>query len=270
MGRIESTLQRMGGLEELAARATPAARLDPRAKLLATLAYVAAVASFGRLDLGRIIAAAALLVVAVPLADVPWRPILARLAIASPLALGVAAFEPFLDRAPLIALAGVSLSGGEIASLVILGKFALALGAALLLVATTGFEAVCAALGRLGVPSVVVSQLSLTHRYLFVLGEEAGRMVRAHELRAPGLRRPRVRTAGTLIGSLLLRALSRADRIHAAMRARGFTGRLPVRRPWRLRRADAVLLGGVLLAVAAVRWLDVPGFAGAAILGGRP
>ena len=95
-------------------------------------------------------------------------------------------------------------------------------------------------------------------------------MTRAHQLRAPGLRRPRARTAGTLIGNLLVRALARAERIHAAMRARGFTGRLPVRRPWRFRAADAFVLGAALLALLAIRWFDVSGLLGAALLGARP
>ncbi|HUK62998.1 MAG TPA: hypothetical protein VLV15_06690, partial [Dongiaceae bacterium] len=52
--RIETALGRMGSLEELAARDTPAARLDARAKVAVTVAFVAVVASFGRLELGRL------------------------------------------------------------------------------------------------------------------------------------------------------------------------------------------------------------------------
>jgi len=267
MGGIENALHRLGSLDELARRDTPATRLDPRAKVVVTVAFVAVVVSFGRLDLARLAPLAALALVIVPLGDVPWRPLLFRLALASPFALGVAAFEPFLDRAPAIVLGGVAVSRGEVAFLVIFAKFALSLGAALLLVATTGFDAVCSALGRLGVPRVMVGQLSLTYRYLFVLGDEAGRMVRAHDLRAPGLRRPAVRTAGTLLGQLLVRAMARSERIHAAMLARGFAGRLPARRPWRLHRADVVFTCLTLSVLVTFRLVDIPDLVGAALGG---
>jgi cobalt/nickel transport system permease protein len=262
MSHVETALHHVGTLDELSARDTAAARLDPRCKLAGAIAFVAVVASFGRLELGRLVPLVALFLLAVPLCDVPWRGLLLRLAVASPFALGIAAFEPFLDRRPALSLAGVQLTTGEIAFAVILTKFALSLGAALLLVATTGFDAVCAALGRLGAPRVVVAQLSLTYRYLFVLGGEAGRMLRAHALRAPALRRPTVRTAGTLIGHLLIRSLDRAERIHHAMLARGFSGRFPVRRPWRLRTADLLFVLCVVVLLAAVRLVDVAGLVG--------
>ena len=127
---------------------------------------------------------------------------------------------------------------------------------------------VCAALGRLGAPRVVVAQLSLTYRYLFVLGGEAARMVRAHDLRAPARRLPAFHTAGPLLGNLLVRAMARAERDHAAMRARGFDGRFPPRRPFRLRAADAAFVGASLLALAAARLVDLPALLGAALSGG--
>jgi len=262
MSHVETALHYVGTLDELSTRDTAAARLDPRCKLVATITFVAVVASFGRLELGRLIPLVAVLLLVVPLCDLPWRPLLLRLALASPFALGIAAFEPFLDRRTAFALASAQITAGEVAFAVIMTKFVLSLGAALLLVATTGFDTVCAALGRLGAPRVVVAQLSLTYRYLFVLGAEAGRMVRAHAMRAPALRRPTARTAGTMIGHLLVRALDRAERIHRAMLARGFNGRFLARRRWQLRGADLAFLFCVLVLLLVVRLVDVTALAG--------
>jgi cobalt/nickel transport system permease protein len=262
MSHVETALRHVGTLDELSARDTAATRLDPRCKLACAVAFVVVVASFGRLELARLVPLVALFLLAGSLSDVAWRPLLVRLAVASPFALGVAAFEPFLDRRPVLSLAGVHITAGEIALAVVLAKFALSLGVALLLVATTGFDTICAALGRLGAPRVVVAQLSLTYRYLFVLGGEASRMVRAHGLRAPGLKRPAVRTAGTLIGHLLVRALERAERIHRAMLARGFAGRFPARRPWRLRAADLLFVLCVAAVLSVTRLVDVAGWVG--------
>jgi cobalt/nickel transport system permease protein len=268
MTRLETALVHLGSLDELAARETPLAGIDPRAKVAVTIAYVAVVASFGPAELLRLAPLAAYPAVLLALGDVPPGPLLWRLALASPFALGVAAFEPLLHRAP-VALGPLTVSEGWLAFAAILAKFVLSLGAALLLVATTGFDDVCAALRRLGAPRVLVTQLLFTYRYLFVLAGEAARMVRAHDLRAPGGGRPRPRVAAQLVGQLLLRTLDRAQRIHAAMACRGFDGTVPFQRPRRLRPPDLAFAASWLAFFALARAVDLPAWIGA-ILTGSP
>ena len=253
-----SGLARLATLDALAARDTPAARLDPRAKVLCTLAYVAVVASFGRHDLLRLAPLALFPLALAALGDVPLRSLGLRLLLASPLVLGVAIFEPLLDRTPALWVGGVVLTGGAIGFGTVVVKFVLSLSAALLLVATTGFDAVCAALRRLGAPRAVVTQLLLTYRYLFVLSAEASRSLRAHALRSPDRPRPTLRTAATLLGQLLVRALARAERIHAAMRCRGFDGEVRLARAFGPSRRDALFVVATAALLAASRALDVP------------
>jgi len=267
VARIEAARAGLGRLDALARRDSPASRLDPRTKVLATFAFVAVVASFGRLDLLRLAPLALYPLALAALGDVPARPLLVRLALASPFALGVAAFEPILDRAPAMALGSVVVSGGALALLTVLAKFLLSLSGALLLVSTTPFDEVCVALGRLGLPRALVSQLLLTYRYLFVLAEEAGRLVRAHALRSPERPRPSAGEGARLVGNLLVRSIGRAERIHAAMRCRGFEGTFPVRRSTSPGAGDlAFVAATVLLLVCARRW-DLPALAGRALFG---
>lgn len=263
-------LQAVQHLGDLAARDTPAARLDPRVKVLSTVAFVAVVASFGRHEILRLVPLVLFPLTLAALGDVPVRPLLLRLLWASPFALGVAVFEPFLDHSPGVILGSWSVPGGVLGFATILAKFGLSLSAALLLVATTGFDQVCVALRRVGVPRALVTQLLLTHRYLFVLGEEAGRSLRARAFRSPDRPRPSLREAGALLGQLLVRALSRAERIHAAMRCRGFDGDLPLSRGWRLGRADAAVALATVALLAVARAVDVPAAVGALLAGGPP
>ncbi len=261
-------LQAVQHLGDLAARATPASRLDPRAKVLVTGAFVAVVASFGRHELLRLVPLTLFPLALAALGDVPVRPLLWRLLLASPFALGVAAFEPLLDRSPAVTLGGWSVSGGWLGFATILAQFGLSLSAALLLVATTGFDQVCVALRRVGVPRALVTQLLLTHRYLFVLGEEAGRALRARALRSPDRPRPTLREAGILLGQLLVRAMARAERIHVAMRCRGFDGDLPLARGWRLGAGDAAFALAAAALLVLARAVDVPAAVGALLPGG--
>jgi cobalt/nickel transport system permease protein len=106
-------------------------------------------------------------------------------------------------------------------------------------VAVTGFHQVCAALERLGMPRAFALQLLFLYRYLFVLGGEAARMVRARALRVFDGRGLGFGTYGSLLGHLLLRTLDRAQRLHLAMLSRGFDGEIRLLRPLHLNGRDA-------------------------------
>jgi len=138
----------------------------------------------------------------------------------------------------------------------------IAIQAAILLTAVTPFPDLLWALGALRLPRTLVATIGFMYRYLFVLTDEAARMLRARAARAshpPGSRRPGVvwqaRVAGNMVGSLFLRALERSERVHAAMLARGYNGQLPSLTAHHLHLADwiatalAVLLLAGLLAV---------------------
>jgi cobalt/nickel transport system permease protein len=73
------------------------------------------------------------------------------------------------------------------------------------------------------VPALLVTTLALMHRYLFVLLDESERMRRARSSRTFWRqRRARWRMLGTVVGQLFVRASERAERIYAAMCARGW------------------------------------------------
>jgi cobalt/nickel transport system permease protein len=100
--------------------------------------------------------------------------------------------------------------------------------AALILVSLTGFNAVCASLLKLGVPRPFAVQLLFFYRYIFVLVDEAERMVRAGSLRAFNSGAMGFKNFISLLSHLLLRTLDRAERIYLAMRCRGFDGRIRI------------------------------------------
>lgn len=144
----------------------------------------------------------------------------------------------------------------------ILVRMWMAVQAAILLTATTRFPDLLWALGALRVPLTLVGIIGFMYRYLFVLADEALRMLRARAARSARLgrgRRPSVRwqgkIAGSMIGSLFLRAIERSERVYAAMRARGYDGRPRPQVLHSMRSADwaalgvcAVALGAALLA----------------------
>ena len=94
-----------------------------------------------------------------------------------------------------------------------------------LVLATTSKAELLRTIERLKLPSLLVTTLSLTARYLFVLREESARLGRARRARSfTRSRRREWSTGAERIGSLFLRSTARAERIYAAMTARGWKG----------------------------------------------
>jgi cobalt/nickel transport system permease protein len=91
-----------------------------------------------------------------------------------------------------------------------------------LLARTTPISELLRALRRARVPEPLCSTISLLHRYSFVLVEESKRMRRARAGRTLHASRVALwRALGSSIGLLFVRSVSRAERVQAAIRARG-------------------------------------------------
>jgi cobalt/nickel transport system permease protein len=267
MARLHTGALEIGELDALSRRDSPAHRIDPRAKLLATAAFLATAVSWGRYEIVGLLPLAAFPFVLAALGRVPFGFVARKLLIAAPFVLVLGAFNPIFDTAPRELAAGIEVSGGWISYLSIVLRFGLTVGAALTLVAVTGMNRLCTAASLLGAPRIFVTQLALLYRYLFVLAAQAQRMGRAAELRAPGRRRTSIALFGSLVGHLLLRTFDRAQRIHVAMRCRGFDGEIPLLRPMRFGLRDAAFLAAWLAFFAAVRVFRLPELAGGLALG---
>jgi len=269
MGNLGDRFRDLGTLDALGARESPIQSLEPRAKVLATLLFIVAVASFGRYEVSALLPFTFYPIVLAALGGVPLGYVVKRILVALPFVLVLGAFNPLLDRNTLLRVGDLGISGGWLSFASMALRLALTVAAAVVLVATTGLAGVCRALENLGLPQVFVQQIGLLHRYSFVLAEESGRMLRARELRANG-RTLNLREFGTLAGHLLLRTWDRARRIHLAMLARGFEGRFHPRRTRPFGWRDGAFLAGWCLVFAFLRLVHVPRLLGVLLQGGAP
>ena len=128
---------------------------------------------------------------------------------------------------------------------------------AILLTATTRFPDLMHALRHLRVPGLLIAIISFMFRYLFVVVDEAIRLMRARQARSA---RPaggggggsvawRARVTGHMTGQLLLRSFERSDRIYSAMLARGFRGRFVTVNPHMMQRRDWIMGGLAVIAL---------------------
>lgn len=132
--------------------------------------------------------------------------------------------------------------------------------AGILLAATTEFPRLLMAMRAVGLPRLLVAVFGLMWRYMFVLADEALRLMRARDSRsaaaagrAGGSVIWRARVTGSMAGSLFLRGYERSERVYNAMLARGYDGEprsfpLPPmsRHQWAMLTAGLLLLASLL------------------------
>lgn len=112
--------------------------------------------------------------------------------------------------------------------LAILFRGLLAFLVSLWLVNVMPFEQLLVTLRRLRCPTVFVAILAFMYRYVFVIWDELDKLRVAWKTRSFGRGGLlfRWKTLARMLGMLLIRSLGRAERIHGAMRARGWDGQV--------------------------------------------
>jgi cobalt/nickel transport system permease protein len=218
--------------------------LDPRVKIVLTFAYVLTTALTPAGAWPGLLLLLATGISASILAELPARTVLARVLLALPFALAALPLLVTLPGTPLLHLPwGWTVTReGAIEAATIAAKSSLSVQISVVLTATTPVQHLLAALRALKLPRLLVAILGLMWRYLFVLVDEAQRLMRARASRSAGppaagsAQRAggppggsvlwRAQVTGGMAGNLLLRGLERADRTYDAMCARGYDGEL--------------------------------------------
>jgi cobalt/nickel transport system permease protein len=231
-------------LERWSRGASALHRRDPRAKVAALLVFLAVLAT-ARQDVPQLAGALFLLLSAALLwARVPLMAAWARAAIVLPFT-AVFAVVCWISGDP---ARGVALA---------LKSYVSAL-AVLALVATTPLPALLHGLERMRAPVFLLTVAQFLYRYLFVISEEAQHMAKSAAARGGSARgmatgRRRFRAAAGALSVLFARSYGRAQDVHRAMLARGFTGRLQPLTPCRFGRVDALFAASASLAPVLVR-----------------
>jgi len=209
---------------------SPIHRLDPRLKLLSTLAFVLATTSTPPSAWPVFSSLAVLAWAAIFVSRIPLFQALKRSAIALPFIGIVALSLPFTQGGQVMWAwrpFGWSLAitdQGVVLFVTILIKAWLSVLASGLLVATTPFSSLLQAMRTLHIPAILTTIISFMYRYLFVLVDEAMRLQTAREARSAGSGGSllwRAHVLGGMIGSLFIRSYERSERIYAAMLSRG-------------------------------------------------
>jgi len=246
-------------------RASVVHALDPRVKLGLTLVFIVTTALTPPGAWPVYIVLCALALATALLSELGVGYVLGRALLALPFALAALPVLFTTAGTPLLALPApiaLTLTAEGLARFTgIALKAWLSVQMAVVLVGSTHFPDLLLAMRALKIPRLLAAIVGLMWRYLFVLADEALRLLRARESRSavpshrPGRRVGgslvwRARIAGGMVGNLFLRAFDRADRIYAAMLARGYDGEVRALPRPPLRAGQWAVLGAGLATLA--------------------
>lgn len=221
-------------------------RLDPRTKLVTSLAFILLVVltppSNWRVFAFYFCIIAFLLV----LSKLPPLYVAKRSLVIFPFVLMIAVFIPFFKEGKVAGSyniwlwqVSVTYNGLLVLANVVVKGWLCILGL-ILLSSTTRLADLLKGLKQLGVPQVMVLILSFMYRYIFVLVDEVMRMQQARDSRSFGSSRLyQLKTIGNMVGTLFIRSYERGERIYAAMLSRGFDGQVRTLQKLSFRPADA-------------------------------
>ena len=223
-------------------------RLDPRTKILATVAFVLLVVATPPARWQGYALCFILVASLVLLSRLPLTFILKRSLVIIPFVLVIALFIPFFKPASPndsvfslgIWLWNLSVTrSGLLALFGVVTKAWLSVLSMILLSSTTKFSDLVKGLDKLGVPKVMVMTLSFSYRYLFVIVDELTRMRQARDSRNFGGNWWwQMRSIGNMVGTLFIRSFERSERVYQAMAARGYDGEIVTLSHLRLQSID--------------------------------
>jgi len=227
--------------------------LDPRVKLVLTVGFIisAALVPEGVWTGYGALAALAVFVVWVSRLGVGF--VQRRAAVVLPFALAAVAVifstpGPSVVTIPVLERELKVTSSGLIRFASIFLKSWLSVQTAVVLTASTRFPDLLRAMRDVGLPKVMVSVAGFAYRYIFVIGDEVLRMMRARAARSGALGERsgrnvfwRAQVTGGMAGSLFLRSIERSERVYDAMVARGYDGEMRSLRPPALEPRDVLV-----------------------------
>ena len=240
MNKIGQAISEIQTLQSVAEEDCFINRLHPLGKLILTVFYVAVTVSFPKYALSNLMAMALYPAAVFTVTDLSFKDALRRLRIVLPIVMLFGVLNPVFDRATLLVIGGVKISGGVVSMLSLMLKGIFTVLAGYILIATTTIEKICRALRILHVPKAFVTVILLIFRYVTLLLSEARRITQAYSLRAPGQKGVQYKVWGPLLGQLLLRSMDRANDVYDSMQLRGFDGEFKTGKAAGVRPADIV------------------------------
>lgn len=234
-------------------------RIDPRMRLICAMAITLPVALLNSIDPALITLATGVLFVL--MARLPLSNVLKRLCVINVFILFLWLFLPFSQPGETIWSVGpfnVSREGIALALLITVKSNGIVL-TLMALMGTIAIQDLGPAMQQLKIPNKLCHILLFTYRYIFVIHQEYTTMRRSMLARGfkPKTNSHTYRSYAWLVGMLLVKSWDRAERVHGAMRCRGFQGRFYTLKEFSTHPIDFVFLAACILFALGIAYTEI-------------
>ncbi|MFH1616272.1 MAG: cobalt ECF transporter T component CbiQ [Planctomycetota bacterium] len=250
-------------IDKFAYQDSPVHRLDPRMKFIAAIIFTAFVISLPRHAVALPVCCITGPFVVLVIGKTPLRFVLKHIAITSPLIAVLAASCIFYDRAVVDIVFGPfswQSTAGALRAASIVIKFTVTMMTLTALVSTTRFSDLLAAIQKLGIPQVLIMQIAMLYRYIFLIIDNAAHILQARscrKLRNLGFK-TELKVAAAMVGTLLVTSFNQAHATSLAMQARSFDGKWRTLSHMKLKFADAAFAAAFIIFIAVMWFLAAP------------
>lgn len=222
MNKIDNAIKTVHHMDSQANQKGYLNRIHPLAKLLITIIYIISLTSIDKYNLVMTLAMSIYLILVSIIGDLSIKKALKSLKVVLLLLVILGIANPILDRTIITYIGIVPITTGMISMCTLLLKGIFAILASYFLILTTSIEEICYALKMIHMPNILITVIMLIYRYIIVFLKEVQRIWTAYQMRAPKQKGAHYKAWGSLIGSLMLRSIDRAQVVYESMELRGF------------------------------------------------
>ena len=197
-------------------------KIHPLIKFLITIIYIVFLTSINKYDLITTVSMVIYLIVVGIIGDISIKNCIKKFKVIFILLFFIGIANPILDRTIVTYIGIIPITSGVISMITLFLKGFFAIIASYLLITTTSIDDLCYALKLLHIPNTLIVIFMLIYRYIMVFLKEVERIWTAYSLRAPKQKGVNFKVWGSMIGSLLIRSMDRAQIVYESMELRGF------------------------------------------------
>lgn len=221
MNKLEKALIEINSIDEFSLKNSIIHKLNPLAKLIVTIAYIAMVTSAYKYNPFTLLPWFIYPVIMVILSEMSIMKTLKRLIIIIPIILLIGLGNVFFNSTQVYVM-GIKTTLGFLSFITFSFKSILSLIMVYIFISTTGIYKLAYGLIKIKVPEIFVWVIILLYRYIFIITQELNTILKAYSLVAPNEKGLRFGVWGSLLGALFYRTLEKGKNLYNSMYLRGF------------------------------------------------
>ena len=257
MNKIEDAIYQVHYIDNNSNNNNILNKIHPLVKLIISVIYILFLTSINKYNLTITLAMSIYLIVVSIIGDLSIKNCIKRLKIVLFFLIIIGIANPILDRQVVTFIGIIPITTGMISALTLILKGIFAIISSYFLIVTTGVENICYALKKLHIPNILITIFMLIYRYIIVLLKEVQKIWIAYSLRAPKQKGVHFKVWGSMIGSLMIRSIDKAEVIYQAMELRGFSPDNFFMKNQKIDRTSIIYFMAGLLLLLIIRFMPI-------------